>query len=107
MGALLSSAFDQESADLEPLVAWLSAELGLTPSARLQPVIREWLESGTVARAITAEGAYIPASATSATEFDVAACAPGLLAHDAALAVASAPITLSAASCSLRLCRST
>ena len=80
------SALEPEIADLEPLVNWLSAELGLAPSARLQPVIREWLESGTVARAIAAEGAEIPAATTPAAEFDVAACAPALLAHDSALA---------------------
>ena len=86
MGAILS-ALEPESADLlEPLVNSLSAELGLAPSARLQPVIREWLESGTVARAITAEGAEIPPATTPATEFDFAACAPALLAHDSALA---------------------
>ena len=85
MGALLSS-LEPESPDLEPLVNWLSAQLGLAPSARLQPVIREWLESGTFARAITAEGADIPPATTPAAEFDVAACAPALLAHDSALA---------------------
>ena len=98
MGALLSSAFDQESADLEPLVAWLSAELGLTPSARLQPVIREWLESGTVARSIAAEGANTPpASSEEAStppasseivdvDLFINTIAPALLAHDSALA---------------------
>ena len=68
------------------MVAWLSAELGLTPSARLQAVIREWLESGAVARAIAEEGAEIPPATTPETEFDVAACAPALLAHDPGLA---------------------
>ena len=71
------------------MVAWLSAELHLAPSARLQPVIREWLESGAVARAITAEGAEIPPAtkhAAAPNSTSTSACAPALLAHDSALA---------------------
>ena len=81
------SALEPEIADLEPLVNWLSAELGLAPSARLKPAIREWLESGTVARAIAAEAAHTP---PASTEIDVGlfidTIAPALLAHDSALA---------------------
>jgi len=97
MGAILS-ALEPESAELEPFVNWLSAELGLTPSARLQPVIREWLESGAVARAITAEGANTPPASSEEANTPPASSeivdvnlfigtiAPAVLAHDSALA---------------------
>ena len=97
------SALEPEIADLEPLVNWLSAELRLAPSARLQPVIREWLESGAVARAITAEGANTPpvsseeantppaSSEIVDVNLFIGTMAPALLAHDSALADARRP----------------